>query len=88
MSTDVVSLAKHAAEVSQAIFSAHRGHIKPSDDGYLIAHDVAVRLHLINTYLSSLPPYWIESDVEKLCHKLLGEISDIATVRTLLWAGW
>ena len=51
-----------------------------------MAHDIAVRLHLINTYLVSLPPYWIGLDVEQLCCTILQGLQAITrpTSSTLL----
>jgi hypothetical protein len=75
-STLLVSI---AAELSLAIYGAlDKRRLKPSDlGGFIAAHDVAVRLHLINTYLSTLPPYWIDSDVEQLCRTILKDAADI-----------
>jgi hypothetical protein len=68
-------LSSEAAKVSKYIFHVVKeGHLKPSDCGYMVANDIAVRLHLINTYLDSLPPYWIELDVEQLCHSILRDL--------------
>ena len=51
---------------------------KPSDlDGFRLAHDIAARLHLINRYLSSLPPYCVGSDVEQLCRTILRDLQTI-----------
>lgn len=81
-------LASHAAELSRAIYSAlEKGRLRPSDsDSYRAAHDIAARLHLINTYLGSLPPYWITSDVEQLCHAILRDLEAIyrSTKRPLI----
>jgi hypothetical protein len=55
--------------------------ITPDEACYGVAHDVAVGLQLINEYLTSLPPYWIEPDVEELCHTLLLDLLDITKVR-------
>lgn len=72
-------LASRAAELSQAIYKAlGKDCLKPSDlDSYRAAHDIAARLHLINAYLGSLPPYWIESDVEQLCRTILRDLQAI-----------
>ncbi|KAH8125516.1 hypothetical protein LI328DRAFT_167335 [Trichoderma asperelloides] len=71
-------LSSHAAQLSGDIFTVlTKGRLKPSDLGYKEAHDIAVRLHLINTYLDSLPPYWIELDVEQLCHIVLRDLQAI-----------
>lgn len=68
-------LSSHAAKLSEAIFNVlAKRYLKPSDLGYKVANDIAVRLHLINTYLDSLPPYWIELDVEQLCHSILRDL--------------
>lgn len=73
-----VLLSSHAAKLSEAIFNVlTQGHLKPSDLGYKVANDIAVRLHLINTYLDSLPPYWIELGVELLCHSILRDLQAI-----------
>ncbi|EHK41856.1 hypothetical protein TRIATDRAFT_322010 [Trichoderma atroviride IMI 206040] len=70
-----ILLSSHAAKLSEAIFGVlAKGRLKPSDLGYKVANDIAVRLYLINTYLDSLPPYWIELDVEQLCHSILRDL--------------
>lgn len=70
--------------ISRAILkAAERRRLTPSDTYYSIAHDVAVGLLLINEYLGSLPPYWIEHDVEELCRSLVWELSDITTVSSV-----
>jgi hypothetical protein len=75
-------LRKTGAEIAKAICIAAGGRrITPSEACYSLAHDVAVGLQLINGYLGSLPPYWIEPDVEELCHSLLQDLLDITTVR-------
>ncbi|KAI0878595.1 hypothetical protein GGS24DRAFT_443418 [Hypoxylon argillaceum] len=72
-------LVSHAATFSKAIFSAFDlKRLKPSDLAcYRIAGEVAVTLHLISTYLDSLPPYWIELEVEQLCSKILQDLENI-----------
>ncbi|GAW22615.1 hypothetical protein ANO14919_121570 [Xylariales sp. No.14919] len=71
-------LISHAAKLSKAIFGALRqGGLQPSDRGYRVANDVAVRLHLIGLYLQSLPPYWIELEIEQLCDKILRDSQNI-----------
>jgi hypothetical protein len=80
MAEDISTLlALRAAELSQDIYNAlAKRLLKPSDlDGYRAAGDIAARLHLIHTYLGSLPPYWIESDVEQLCHTILRDLHAI-----------
>ena len=74
-----ILLASHAAELSRAIFGVlNKKHLKPSDlDSFRVAHDIAARLHLINGYLNSLPPYWIGSDVEHLCRAILHDLQAI-----------
>lgn len=68
-------LASQAADLSLAIYRAlSKRCLKPSDWGYRAAYDIAVRLHLINSYLGSLPPYWIEFDVEQLCRTILRDL--------------
>ncbi len=75
-------LRKSGAEIAKAICkAAGERRITPSEACYPVAHDVAVGLQLINEYLGSLPPYWIEPDVEELCHSLLQDLLDIITVR-------
>lgn len=70
-----ILLSLDAAKLSKAIFGVvDKGRLKPSDLGYKVAHDIAVRLHLINIYLDSLPPYWIELDLEELCHSILRDL--------------
>lgn len=70
-----ILLSSDASKLSKAIFGVvAKGRLKPSDLGYKVANDIAVRLHLINTYLDSLPPYWIELDVEQLCHSILRDL--------------
>lgn len=83
MAEDTITLLrKSGAEISKAICIAAGGRrITPSEACYSVAHDVAVGLQLINEYLSSLPPYWIEPDVEELCHSLLQDLLDITAVR-------
>ena len=77
-------LIKHAAELSGAICCATRDRrIKPSEACYSLAHDIAVGLHLINEYLGSLPPYWVEPDVEELCRSLLADLQDVVLVRMI-----
>ncbi|KAI0410720.1 hypothetical protein F5X98DRAFT_359004 [Xylaria grammica] len=72
-------LISHAAELSEAIFGAvNQGGLKAPDRGYRIASDVAVRLHLIGLYLQSLPPYWIEPEIEQLCDKILRDSENIS----------
>ena len=79
-------LRKCAADVSRTICCAARERsITPYDACFAVAHDVAVRLQLIDGYLESLPPYWIEPDVEELCRTLLQELLDITTVRADRW---
>lgn len=74
-----ILLASHAAELSRAIFCVlNKKRLKPSDlESFRVAHDIAARLHLINGYLSSLPPYWIGSDVEQLCRAILHDLQAI-----------
>ncbi|KAI0440550.1 hypothetical protein F4803DRAFT_526839 [Xylaria telfairii] len=76
-------LVSRAAELSEAIFGAvRRKCLKPSDyDCYRVANNVAAKLYLINTYLSSLPPYWIDLEVEQLCRNILQD-SQIITQPT------
>ena len=77
-----LSLRRHASEVSAAICcAAGKRRITPSDDCYSVAHDIAVGLQLIDGYLESLPPYWVEPDVEELCRTLLRDLLDITKVR-------
>ncbi|KAK4118024.1 hypothetical protein N657DRAFT_554812, partial [Parathielavia appendiculata] len=65
-------------EIAKAICAAAgEQRITPAEACYSVAHDVAVGLQLINEYLASLPPYWIEPDVEELCHSLLLDLLDI-----------
>jgi hypothetical protein len=83
MAEDVpLSLFNCAAVVSGVIrVATTERRIKPSEDCYPLASDIAVRLHLINEYLSSLPPYWIEPDIEELCRALFQELKDVTTPR-------
>jgi hypothetical protein len=83
MAEDTATLLKKSgAEISRAICTAAGGRrITPSEPCYSVAHDVAVGLQLINEYLGSLPPYWIEPDVQELCHSLLQDLLDITVVR-------
>lgn len=77
MTEDASSLlASHAEERSAAIFRAlNNKRLSPTDhNGFRVAYDVAARLQLISIYLRSLPPYWVESDVEQLCHAVLREL--------------
>lgn len=67
-------LATDATEVSVAIFNFIKNRLKPSDSGYKTAFEIAVRLHLVGIYINSLPPYWVHSDVEELCHTLLRDL--------------
>lgn len=70
-----IRMSSHAAKLSKAIFHVlAEKHLKPSDFCYKVANDIAVRLHLIHQYLGSLPPYWIELDVEQLCHSILRDL--------------
>ncbi|KAL6902513.1 hypothetical protein GGI43DRAFT_422189 [Trichoderma evansii] len=67
-----------ACGLSRDIFNVlAKGRLKPSDSSYKVANDIAVRLHLINTYLDSIPPYWIELEVEQLCRSILRDIQTI-----------
>ena len=76
-----VLLRKSGAEIAKTICkAAGERRITPSETCYSVAHDVAVSLQLINEYLGALPPYWIEPDVEELCHSLLQDLLDITTV--------
>jgi hypothetical protein len=71
-------LSSDAAKLSVAIFKVlANGHLKPSNPGYKAANNIAVRLHLIHTYLDSLPPYWMEPEVEHLCHSILRDLQAI-----------
>ncbi|KAH6856904.1 hypothetical protein B0I37DRAFT_389966 [Chaetomium sp. MPI-CAGE-AT-0009] len=72
-------LAARAVEVSRTIGSAlSKKRLKPSDlDGFRVAGDAATKLYLISTYLRSLPPYWIEPDVEELCRTILRDLEAI-----------
>ncbi|KAK3375677.1 hypothetical protein B0T24DRAFT_616793 [Lasiosphaeria ovina] len=73
-------LRKSGAEISKAIcIAAARRRITPSEACYSLAHDVAVGLQLIDGYLDSLQPYWIELEVEELCHSLLQDLLHITT---------
>ncbi len=75
-------LRKSGAEIARVICkAAEKKRITPSDTYYSVAHDVAVGLQLINGYLGSLPPYWIEPDVEELSYSLLQDLLHITTVR-------
>lgn len=73
-------LLSNAAKLSAArIWDAiGRERLTPShSDAYRVAGGVATRLHLIRTYIDSLPPYWIDSDVEQLCCTLLDALRTI-----------
>lgn len=72
-------LAIHAEERSAAIFRAlNSKRLSPSDlEGFRVAYDVAARLQLISIYLRSVPPYWIESDVDQLCRTVLRDLHAI-----------
>jgi hypothetical protein len=72
-------LISQAAELSDAIFSACKSQrLKPSDlERYRIANDIAVALHLIREYLTSIPPYWIDPEVEGLCSTVLRDLQNI-----------
>ncbi|KAL7901180.1 hypothetical protein HDV64DRAFT_267387 [Trichoderma sp. TUCIM 5745] len=72
-------VASRALEVSGAIYKAFVGKfLKPADlDSYRAAHEIAAKLHLIATYLGSVPPYWVEPDVEQLCHTMLRSLDAI-----------
>ena len=79
MAEDIsVLLASRALERSQAIFSMLRkNRLKLGSDGWRIANNIAVMLHLINTYLISLPPYWIESDIDQHCRMLFRDLQAV-----------
>ncbi|KAJ3567926.1 hypothetical protein NPX13_g6598 [Xylaria arbuscula] len=77
---DTISiLSSRATELSKNIFGAFNSkRLQPSDlNSYRLAHQVAVKLHLITTYLDSLPPYWVEQEVEDLCCKILLDLKRI-----------
>ncbi len=73
-------LASHAQELSRAIFKVIVGkrRLRPSDlDDFCVAGEIAARLHLIATSLRSLPPYWIDSEVDQLCSTVLRDLQAI-----------
>ncbi|KLU91871.1 hypothetical protein MAPG_10820 [Magnaporthiopsis poae ATCC 64411] len=73
-------LRERSAEIAKAIYAAAGSQrMTPSEACYSVAQNVAARLYLINVYLGSLPPYWIEPDVGDLCHSLLKDLLGITT---------
>lgn len=83
--TDISArLASRATEFSQEIFNAlNKGCLKPADLGsFCAALNVATKLHVISEFLRSLPPYWIELDIEQLCHKVLHSLDVISRLTT------
>ncbi|KAK4083839.1 uncharacterized protein Triagg1_1501 [Trichoderma aggressivum f. europaeum] len=83
--TDISArLASRATEFSQEIFNAlNKGCLKPADLGsFCAALNVATKLHVISEFLRSLPPYWIELDIEQLCHKILHSLDVISRLTT------
>lgn len=83
--TDIPArLASRATEFSQEIFDAlNKGCLKPADLGsFCAALNVATKLHVISEFLRSLPPYWIELDIEQLCHTILCSLDAISRLTT------
>lgn len=77
----LAQLKKRATEISDAIQSASgKQHIRPSNPFYALAHDIMVGLRLVNQYLETMPVYWIQPDVEDLCHLLLQDLRAMTTV--------
>ena len=75
------TFAKQAAEVSRVIlYASDQRRLKPSEICYRLASDIAVRLHLIAEYLVSLPPYWVEPDVENLSRVLSRDLHHVFAV--------
>lgn len=73
-----VLLSSRAAEFSEDIFKLWReGHLESSELSRMVAHDIATGLHLINRYLVPLPPYWLDLELEQLCHKILHDLESI-----------
>ena len=72
-------LAADAAKLSNSIYGVlGKGRITLANPAsFRVAHDIAVRLHLISGYITSIPPYWVGSDVEDLCHLLLHDFGTI-----------
>lgn len=76
-------LASCAAEITKVILGICRSDRKISSSGRRsIAGMIATRLHMIHTYLNSLPPYLVDPDIEKLCLTLLNQLAEICTVST------
>lgn len=80
-------LAVYAAEVSHPMFAA----FKPKDLSYYqAACDIGTRLHLINSYLDSIPPHWVDLDIENLCRTIVRCLETIiqltreATLKTIV----
>ncbi|KAL6690794.1 hypothetical protein J3F84DRAFT_404168 [Trichoderma pleuroticola] len=83
--TDIPArLASRATKFSQEIFNAlNKGYLKPADLGsFCAALNVATKLHVISEFLRSLPPYWIELDIEQLCHTILHSLDAISRMTT------
>ena len=83
----LIVLATYAAEVSQPMFGA----FKPKDLSYYqTACDIGTRLHLINSYLDSIPPHWVDAEVENLCRTIVRCLETIiqltkeATLKTIV----
>ncbi|UKZ68753.1 uncharacterized protein TrAtP1_009774 [Trichoderma atroviride] len=72
-------LASRAIVVSRAIYDVFRGRrLTPADLGsFRAAHEIAAKLYMIHQYLGTLPPYWVEHDVEQLCHTMLHSLDAI-----------
>ncbi|KAL6823378.1 hypothetical protein V8C40DRAFT_247943 [Trichoderma camerunense] len=77
-------LALRAIEFSEEIFNAVRKrYLRPADLGsFSAAGNVATKLHAISEFLKSLPPYWIEPDVEQLCYRILHSLDAISRLTT------
>lgn len=71
-------LSRQGAEIAGSIFRVVNHSLRPSDHGYHVAGDVATRLYLIPIYLNSLPPYWISSSLEQLCHEISRDLDSIS----------
>lgn len=77
-------LAADAAKLSNSIYGVlGKGRITLANPAsFRVAHDIAVRLHLISGYITSIPPYWVGSDVQDLCRLLLHDFGTITRPKT------
>ncbi|ORY63910.1 uncharacterized protein BCR38DRAFT_433435 [Pseudomassariella vexata] len=73
-------LASCAREISKVVFRVIRPYQKRVSVSHIrVAAEIGTQLHLFHSYVDSLPPYWIDHDIEQLCKRVLEELVTICT---------